>query len=91
MVHIIIIIERAPGVAVPVGRAVRDGRRLMPADRVTCMRQAFHANASRIAGLQADLRILHDGDRARSRTVAGVQEPGPIVITDLQVLHRNIC
>ena len=91
LVHIIIVIEHAPGVAVPVGGAVRDGGRLMPADRVTVMRQALHTNASRIARLKADLRILHDGDRARSRTVTSVQEPGPVVITDLQVLHRNIC
>ena len=89
--HIIIVIEHAPGVTVPVGGAVRDGGRLMPADRITVMRQAFHANASRIARLKADLRILHDGDRARSRTVTSIQEPGPVVITDLQVLHRNVC
>ena len=89
--HIIVVVEHTPSVAVPVGGAVRDGRRLMPANRVTIMRQAFHANASRVASLQApDLRIRYDGDRARSRAVSSVQEPGPIVITDLQVLHGNI-
>ena len=63
----------------------------MPSDLTTVMRQAFHADTSWIASLQADLGTRYDGDRTRGRAIASVRERWPIVLANLQVIHSDIC